>query len=377
MSDASRKSKQAIPTEESRNDAPDQRRVTKVKPGSDQPADGLTPFLGGFSGEGIVIPAAGDGLIANAWVCVHMLRKLGCTLPIQIWHFSPDEVSLETKSHLGSLNVKCLDVTSVLRDFESCQTVSWELKTHAVLHSPFKKVLCLDADAVPVVNPEFLFDTPQFNETGAIFWPHFGHLRSDSPIWKLCDVPYRDEPQWDAGQLVVDKERCWKALALTKTYCGRFSLFRRHLSENNELFHMAFRKLRQPVAMTAHPARSLRDIVCQHDFDGHLIFQRRNLRKWRLFGKNFECPGFIRETECLDFLQRSIGFPFLLQMADTVEAVIEERDFGVGFDGFFGVVPYQPDAVAFAGLAAKLIGEFQEQRAGGATVVGSREGCIA
>jgi len=48
-------------------------------------------------------------------------------------------------------------------------------------------------------------------------------------------------------------------------------------------------------------------------------------------------------------------------MRNTIEAVVVERHlFGqaaraVGLDRFFGIVPYQPNAVAVAGLAAQLI----------------------
>lgn len=47
----------------------------------------------------------------------------------------------------------------------------WVLKPWALLNSSFRHVLMLDADSFPVTNPEFLFETPQYRDTGAIFWP--------------------------------------------------------------------------------------------------------------------------------------------------------------------------------------------------------------
>jgi len=32
----------------------------------------------------------------SAWVCINMLRQVGCTLPIELWHLGPDEMSEET-----------------------------------------------------------------------------------------------------------------------------------------------------------------------------------------------------------------------------------------------------------------------------------------
>src|SRR5713226_2766016 len=64
-------------------------------------------------------------------------------------------------------------------------------------------------------------------------------------------------------------------------------------------------------------------------------------------------------------------------MPNAVEAVIEERNFIVGFDALLGIVPHQPDAVAVALLPPKLICEFKEQRAGGSAVISSHEACVA
>ena len=64
----------------------------------------------------------------------------------------------------------------------------------------------------------------------------------------------------------------------------------------------------------------------------------------------------IGQEESFDFLQGSVGFPFFLEVTDTVEAVLEERHLGgVGLYRLLGVVPYQPDAVAVARPAAALV----------------------
>jgi hypothetical protein len=45
-----------------------------------------------YSGAGIVIPAGGLRYLVNAWVCVRMLRRHGCRLPVQLWHLGPQEM---------------------------------------------------------------------------------------------------------------------------------------------------------------------------------------------------------------------------------------------------------------------------------------------
>jgi hypothetical protein len=39
--------------------------------------------------------------------------------------------------------------------------------------------------------------------------------------------------------------------------------------------------------------------MCQHDFQGRLLFQHRNSAKWNLAGPNPRIPGFRFENECL------------------------------------------------------------------------------
>src|SRR5690242_8603824 len=50
--------------------------------------EALAPYPEGrFAGRGIVICAGGQRLFPNGWVCMRVLRLLGCTLPIEFWHF--------------------------------------------------------------------------------------------------------------------------------------------------------------------------------------------------------------------------------------------------------------------------------------------------
>ena len=41
--------------------------------------------------RGIVIPAGGQTYFTNAWVCLNMLRRSGCTLPVEFWYLGPSE----------------------------------------------------------------------------------------------------------------------------------------------------------------------------------------------------------------------------------------------------------------------------------------------
>ncbi len=257
-----------------------------------------------FQGRGIVVCAGGRRYFTNAWICAHILRHLGCKLPIQFWHLGDREMTDEMRQLVSPLDVECVDAFRH-PNAEYTRTLNgWELKPFSVIHSPFREVLFLDADNVTVRNPEFLFESREYRETGAVFWPDFSRLGADRTIWKVCGVPFRDEPEFETGQILIDKERCWDALHLTMHMNEYSDFYYRHIHGDKETFHLAWRKLDQPYSMPLTPIRHLDGCtMVQHDFVGQPLFQHRNMRKWTLDGRNDPVGGFALEDQCILFLE--------------------------------------------------------------------------
>jgi hypothetical protein len=170
------------------------------------------------------------------------------------------------------------------------------------VHSRFEQVLLLDADNVAVVDPASLFEAPQLAEIGAIAWPDRERLSEDNPIWELCRVPYRSEPAWETGQLLVEKSRCWPALQIAVHMNMHSETFYPHTHGDKDTFHLAWILAGTRWAMPDYPARSTITGLYQRDFAGRLIFQHRSQAKWRLSGENQLAPDFRHEAECLRFL---------------------------------------------------------------------------
>lgn len=258
-----------------------------------------------FAGNGIVICAGGIKYLTCAWVCVNMLRKLGCYLPIEIWHLGKGELNKTITRLLVKRNVVFVDASELRAKYPVRTLEGWPLKAYAIINSRFQNVLLLDADNVPVTNPEYLFTTHAFKRTGAVFWPDFGRLAPDRAIWKICGIRYQNEPEFESGQVLVNKAKCWNALNLALWYNEHADYYYQHIHGDKETFHMAFRKLSQPYAMPKTPILSLDGVVmCQHDFQGKRVFQHRNLRKWELYQNNPAVNGFLFERECLNMLHR-------------------------------------------------------------------------
>ncbi len=254
-----------------------------------------------YKGRGIVICGGGERYFPCAWVCINMLRFAGCGLPVELWHFR-NEMPPHRKLLIEALGVRCINADEVRRIHSARLLGGWELKAYAIIHSSFQEVLLLDSDNVPVDNPTYLFDAPQYLETGAVFWPDYCRLAPDRSAWEVTGVAYRDEPELESGQLVIDKSRCWKALNLAMHLNEWSDFFYDHFHGDKETFHLAWRKAGQNYAM---PPYGIEDIggycMAQHDFEGKRLFQHRNLRKWTLKG-NPRDENFLYESECIGFL---------------------------------------------------------------------------
>lgn len=255
-----------------------------------------------YKGKGIVIPGGGVKYFTNAWVCINMLRKLGCTLPIQLWYIGPKELDFNMEKLVSGYDVECVDARAKKKTYPARILNGWELKPYSIIHSPFEEVILIDADNVPVANPTHLFDTEQYKETGAVFWPDYHRLEPEREIWKLCGVQYNDEPEFETGQMVLNKKKCWDALSLTFWYNDHSDFFYKYIHGDKETFHLAFRKLNKPYSMPGFGIHSLDATMCQHDFEGKRIFQHRNMDKWDYELPNRNIEDFWFEKECLGYL---------------------------------------------------------------------------
>jgi hypothetical protein len=269
----------------------------------------LEPYPDGrFAGRGIVICAGGARMFCCAWITIGVLRRtLGCTLPIEVWYIGPDEMGPPMRSLLEEFGVQPVDAMAVAKRRGAAVLGGWELKPFALLHSRFREILLLDADNVPVVDPALLFDRPEFTETGAVFWPDLVRLARDNPMWSIAGILFRDMPSVESGQMVVDKARSWKGLALAHWMNQRSDFFYQFLYGDKDTFLFAWLMLGLRFQMVQFPPKRLSLTICQRGFDGSVLFQHRNEIKWVLFGPNRRVEGFRHEDACfalLDELRR-------------------------------------------------------------------------
>lgn len=264
-----------------------------------------------FAGRGIVLCGGGDAYFPCAWVCVQMLRRTGCTLPIELWYRGPAEMTGEMIALMESSGVACVDAWAMARDYPVRRLDGWELKPYAICNSRFAEVLYIDSDNVALRDPSFLFSEPDYLRYGAIFWPDryigpgsaFEWLKRET--WELCRVPYRIEPEIEAGQLLIDKRRSWRALNVALHLNEHSDFYYAFFYGDKDTFHLAWRRCGMEYALAPYRLVNLgdSDAIVQHDFAGSPLFQHRNGDKWSLVWPNRQIPKFLNEAECFACLQ--------------------------------------------------------------------------
>lgn len=272
-------------------------------------AAAIPDYPGGFEGRGIVTCAGNLRYFTCAWVGISMLRKRGCTLPIEAWYVD-NEMIPEAIEAFRKLGVVCRNAS----DYPNgSKMAGFALKPFAILNSSFKEVLFLDADNLCTTDPAYLFDSKEFRETGAIFWPDMWHTGINNPIWKIVDSNDYDSYEQESGQIMINKEKCWKAMNLCMYFNLQKDYYYQMLYGDKDTFKFAWVALRQDYHMIRTPLsfcgyNNEREknffglTMIQHDMDGKMIFIHRNLHKWDITSPDEiiwkEIRLFRKEDEC-------------------------------------------------------------------------------
>ena len=169
-----------------------------------------------YKGRGIVM-VAGGRYSEYAATTLGMLRLLGSRLPVEVWLKDSTEEEEGWCDELAQDGISCRYLSNYLGEMTAFPN-PYQYKFAAMFFSSFKEILFLDSDSLPVKNPDSIFDSPAYQETGVVLWPDYWDS-TESP-W----LPYitgqskertRSVPNIttvDSGQMLWDKERHWKVL---------------------------------------------------------------------------------------------------------------------------------------------------------------------
>lgn len=176
----------------------------------------LVPYPKGlYSGRGIVM-LAGGRYSGYASTGLGMLRETGCTLPVEVWMKDTQEEKPGWCKELRNEGMVCRRLSDYM-DVSKLEH-GYQLKINSILLSSFEQVLFLDGDNVPVRNPDGIFDSKSFTDTGVVLWSDYWR-HSGAPILpyilgitgEASEVLIQEENKTvESGQLMWDKKRHWK-----------------------------------------------------------------------------------------------------------------------------------------------------------------------
>lgn len=192
-------------------------------------------------GTGVVMPAGGR-YIRYAYASVKLLRALNSTIPVEIWYLGNRELpNTHARNKFDPLNVTFVDAMEVMSRHNFPYFHPWNAKIISVVYSPFQHVLLLDADCCPVIDPQRVFDSEEYQESGTLFFPdYFSHRKKGATKAMLA---LRAEPaELESGQLAVDKNEYWKELQLC-LWMNRHKIFYKLELGDKNLYSLAFAKL--------------------------------------------------------------------------------------------------------------------------------------
>jgi hypothetical protein len=228
--------------------------------------------------RGIVIPTGSDTFRFACHLVLAIRNVHNSSLPIQIVYAGDTDLPPKERELLAQFveDVEFVDILKVL-DNETLQleTGGWAIKAFAALSSRYEEVILLDADAVLVQAPEFVFEQKGYNDTGVLLyhdrllWQHGFKERHEwwrkqmehhtpslalnkSLVWT---EEYAEEG--DSGLIVMDKGRlavlmgllhiCWQ-----NTYAVREEITYKITYGDKESYWFGFELSGTPFAFETH-----------------------------------------------------------------------------------------------------------------------------
>ncbi len=208
----------------------------------------LTPYpTGVYEGKGVVVCAGGVTYLLHAWVHLNRLRQVGCALPAELWYYGEEEICPDFIEAFAEIDVECRDLKKMYPGLER----GYVLKPFAIAASKFEEVILLDADNHPLHDPTFLFESPEYLQNGAIFWPDLHVLTDHNPIWFVTDLSPLGElsSAQESGQLVINKKQCWGPLQIVLHMNTNHHFYYKFLHGDKDTFQFSWRVLNAPFFM--------------------------------------------------------------------------------------------------------------------------------
>ena len=213
-----------------------------------------------YSGKGIVT-ASGGKFLSQSYVSISILRKNGCSLPIEMFYADKDEIDDVTKQRFCKLydnNITFINIQDCPM-FSNYDAHNFSIKSIAVYLSKFSEIIWMDADIIPLMNFEKLFvdnDNSHYKRLGHYFNNdifsykkyHNEFTEKTSNLfskfkYKMCE----GEPETDSGLFMLHKNYLHKDIVkyFLLLNVNRHIVYN-HVYGDKELFKLSFHLTNTP-----------------------------------------------------------------------------------------------------------------------------------
>lgn len=243
-------------------------------------------------------------------LAVHLIKQLRyhkCTLPVAIFHNGDADLSRKKQRYFTKkmANVLTVDISTVFKNERGVQ--GWDMKPFAVLFSPFKETLLMDADTVLLADPMQLFEDVEYRETGALFFKDrsLNRLWSDDFFVRIFPWPHslqltgnalsrrHSQHQQESGMVLIDKSRHLYGMLmvclLNMPWQRNKGTIKDFIHGDKETFWMGLELMQEPYSFMPHNPGSIgqplqhtnKTAPIEHTICGKLIhFQRDGQLFW-------------------------------------------------------------------------------------------------
>ncbi|OWO97774.1 hypothetical protein B2J93_8885 [Marssonina coronariae] len=265
---------------------------------------GLSEGENGKIGRGIVMAAGDRHAAIRARTNIRLLRSYNCTLAVEIFHFEgelsdadqallEEILSPEVTDGLDESNKVTLRIVEGVHKGDDWK--AFQIKGAAIQQSSFNEILYLDTDSYLLRNPETLFESRYWEETGLLLWLDYTKSHATNPVWRLLGQQCRNEYEGESGQIAISRSRHQDLLWLVEYFAMNHREFYGFMDGDRESFRAAAlllgKKWNGPARLNAAAGIASMDVT---KGGGHTMLQAGLDGKWMFVHANLIKHGHFR-----------------------------------------------------------------------------------
>ncbi|AMD20336.1 HDL408Wp [Eremothecium sinecaudum] len=140
-----------------------------------------------YPNERGIVTVGGARYTILALTMIRALRERGTTLPVEVFIPTSDGSEDEFCKLIETMNGRCFNELSMY-GAPNTMLKSYQNKAVALLASSFKEIIFIDADNIPLMNLDNVFDSVPYKENGLILWPDIWNRMTSPSFYELAGI---------------------------------------------------------------------------------------------------------------------------------------------------------------------------------------------